>query len=167
MPMKPAFRVLLALGLQCAPAFVAGAAAAQQLIHNPKQAAIASAVEVPAGKTVIYLSGKLPKMLPGMADAANPASYGDTGQQSASVFAQIEEELAGLGLSSANVVKMTVFLVADPASGKLDFAGLMDAYRRFYGTAAQPNVPARSTVQVAALVNPAALVEIEVVAMRP
>jgi enamine deaminase RidA (YjgF/YER057c/UK114 family) len=43
----------------------------------------------------------------------------------------------------------------------------MEGYRQFYGTAAQPNLPARSALQVAALANPGYLVEIEVTAVRP
>ena len=40
------------------------------------------------------------------------------------------------------------------------------AYAKFFGTAGQPNKPARSTVQVAALVAAGAVVEIEVQAVR-
>jgi enamine deaminase RidA (YjgF/YER057c/UK114 family) len=43
----------------------------------------------------------------------------------------------------------------------------MAAYREFFGTAAQPNLPARSVMQVGALVAPGWLVEIEVTAVRP
>jgi len=42
----------------------------------------------------------------------------------------------------------------------------MAAYTQFFGTAAQPNKPSRSTVQVAGLVAPGALVEVDVVAAR-
>jgi len=38
----------------------------------------------------------------------------------------------------------------------------MEAYSQFFGTSSQPNLPARSTVQVAGLVSPGMLVEIEV-----
>jgi enamine deaminase RidA (YjgF/YER057c/UK114 family) len=63
---------------------------------------------------------------------------------------------------------MQVFLVGDPKlDGRMDFAGFMQGYSRFFGTAAQPNLPARSTMQVAALANPGFLVEIEVTAVRP
>ena len=56
---------------------------------------------------------------------------------------------------------------ADPAKGNtMDFAGMMAPYTQFFGTPAQPNKPARSTVQVAALVARGALVEIDVVAAR-
>jgi enamine deaminase RidA (YjgF/YER057c/UK114 family) len=62
---------------------------------------------------------------------------------------------------------MNVFLVGDPArGGAMDFEGLMKAYARHFGTPAQPNLPARTTVQVVALPMPGALVEIEVVAAR-
>jgi enamine deaminase RidA (YjgF/YER057c/UK114 family) len=46
----------------------------------------------------------------------------------------------------------------------MDFAGMMRAYREQFGTAQQPNRPARSTMQVAGLVDPDWLVEIEVTA---
>jgi enamine deaminase RidA (YjgF/YER057c/UK114 family) len=43
----------------------------------------------------------------------------------------------------------------------------MEGYRQFFGTPQQPNLPSRSAMQVAALVNPGWLVEIEVTAVRP
>ena len=62
---------------------------------------------------------------------------------------------------------MRVYMTADPAmDNKLDFAGMNAAYARFFGTPEQPNKPARSTVQVAALVAAGALLEIEVQAAR-
>ena len=66
-----------------------------------------------------------------------------------------------------DIVMMRVYMAADPAmEGKLDFAGMNAAYAKFFGTSEQPNKPARSTVQVAALVAAGALVEIEVQAAR-
>ena len=47
------------------------------------------------------------------------------------------------------------------------FDGMMASYKKFFGTDEQPNKPARSAVQVAALVAPGALVEIEVIAVKP
>jgi enamine deaminase RidA (YjgF/YER057c/UK114 family) len=49
----------------------------------------------------------------------------------------------------------------------MDFAGFMQGYTQFFGTPAQPNLPVRSAMQVAALANPGFLVEIEVTAVRP
>jgi enamine deaminase RidA (YjgF/YER057c/UK114 family) len=48
----------------------------------------------------------------------------------------------------------------------MDFAGMMAAYTQMFGTPAQPNKPARVTVQVASLVGPGMLVEIEVQAAK-
>jgi enamine deaminase RidA (YjgF/YER057c/UK114 family) len=63
-------------------------------------------------------------------------------------------------------VKMNVFLVADPKMGKMDFTGFMAGYTQYFGTPDQPNLPARSAVQVAGLAGPGALVEIEVEAAK-
>jgi enamine deaminase RidA (YjgF/YER057c/UK114 family) len=129
---------------------------------------IARAVEVPAGKTTIYVSGAVPPVADLTAAKNTVAAYGDTKAQTVAVFQSIEKTLKDLGLGLGDVVKMQVFLVGDPAKeGKMDFAGFMEGYRQFYGTADQPNLPARSALQVAALANPGYLVEIEVTAVRP
>jgi enamine deaminase RidA (YjgF/YER057c/UK114 family) len=124
---------------------------------------IARAVEVPPGYTIVFLSGQTPSPLDPKARRGSVAYWGDTKAQTLSVFERIEESLAHLHLDFGDVVAMTVFLAGDPAKqGKMDFEGFMDAYRQFFGTTAQPNLPARSTVQVAGLVQPGMLVEIEV-----
>jgi enamine deaminase RidA (YjgF/YER057c/UK114 family) len=65
------------------------------------------------------------------------------------------------------VVSVRVFLVGDPLlDNKLDFNGLNAAYAEYFGTAAQPNKPARTAVQVVALPAPGALVEIDLIAVR-
>ena len=129
---------------------------------------IAQAVEIPAGKTLVFVSGAGPDIAGKTADKNSPAAYGDTKAQTLNTLKKIEATLKSLGLRMNDVVKMQVFLVGDPAlGGKMDFAGLMDSYRQFFGTAEQPNLPARSAMQVAALANPGWLVEIEVTAVRP
>ena len=76
--------------------------------------------------------------------------------------------LRRVGLSLGDVVRMQAFVVADPAlGGQMDLAGFMAAYREAFGTARQPNLPARTVVQVAGLSDPRLLVEIEVSAARP
>ena len=83
------------------------------------------------------------------------------------MLGKLAKELAASGLTFADVVKMNVFLVGDPGKGgTMDFAGLMAAYTRFIGAASQGKLPARTTVQVAGLPIPGALVEIEVIAAR-
>lgn len=119
-----------------------------------------------AGDT-LYLSGQLASPLaPADAAKGTPADYGDTKAQALSALNKIQALLKEQGLDMKDVVKMTVFLAADPKLGKLDFPGLQASYTQFFGTAAQPNKPARSAMQVAALAAPWALVEIEVIAVR-
>lgn len=161
-------RTLLAAA--CLSACVAQAQAQEVLRHRPPGATfpIASAVEVPAGKTVVYLSGMVPPVVDDKADRNSLAAYGDTRTQTVGVLAAIERNLKGLKLGMGDVVKMQVFLVGDPAkAGRMDFSGFMEGYREFFGTAAQPNLPSRSVMQVAGLVSPGWLVEIEVTAVRP
>jgi enamine deaminase RidA (YjgF/YER057c/UK114 family) len=116
----------------------------------------------------LYLSGQLASpVTPADAAKGTAAVYGDTEAQTMSTLTKIEASLKNEGLTMADVVMMHVYLAGDPAkSGKLDFPGMMAAYSRFFGTKEQPNKPARSTVQVAALVAPWALVEIEVIAAK-
>ncbi len=129
---------------------------------------IAQAVEIPAGQTLVFLSGAGPDIADKSADKDSPAAYGDTKTQTLSTLKKIEANLKSMGLAMQDVVKMQVFLVGDPAlGGKMDFAGLMESYRQFFGTTEQPNLPARSAMKVAGLANPGWLVEIEVTAVRP
>ena len=119
---------------------------------------IARAVEVPAGKTFYFHSGMTPAPLDAKAKPGTPEYWGDTKTQTLSAFGRIKESLDKLGLGFGDVVAMTVYLVGDPAKeGKMDFEGMMAAYSQFFGTKAQPNLPARSTVQVAGLVAPGML----------
>lgn len=129
---------------------------------------ISNAVEVPAGVNTIYLSGKVPPVVDSSKPTSDPAAYGgDTQGQTVAVLNSIDAQLRSMGLGMSDVVKMQVFLVKDPAKGnKMDFAGFMKGYTQFFGTAAQPLLPARSAFEITALANPAWFVEIEVVAVR-
>jgi enamine deaminase RidA (YjgF/YER057c/UK114 family) len=132
---------------------------------QPGQGAIAQAVW--AGDT-LYVSGQVPSpVTPADRAKGTAADYGDTKTQAASSLGKIETILKEQGLSMADVVMMHVYLVGDPKNeGKLDFAGMNAAYSQYFGTKDQPNKPARSAVQVAALAAPGALVEIEVTAVK-
>ena len=128
---------------------------------------IASTVTVPPGAELVFVSGMLADVAEPDAPEGSVERYGDTEVQAGSVLRKIAAALEAAGLGLADVVKMNVFLVGDPAlDGRMDFDGLMRAYSRHYGGAAQPNLPARTTVQVVALPRAGALVEIEVVAAR-
>lgn len=127
-------------------------------VPAPNDFPIATSVTIPAEAKLHYLSGTVPSK-------NSEGKYGDTQAQTESVLAAIENNLKSMGLSMGDVVKMQVYLVADPDKGnKMDFDGFMKGYTKFFGTDAQPNLPARSAMQVAGLVIPEWLVEIEVVA---
>ena len=131
------------------------------------QAPISTTVSVPAASRIVFFSGNL-------AEVANPAApkgsieaYGNTTTQVTSIIRKFEKLLAAEGLTLADVVKVNVFMVGDPElGGKMDFAGLNAAYSQYFGSAAQPNKPVRTALQVLALPMPGGLVEIEMTAAK-
>lgn len=133
---------------------------------GPVGSPIASSVEVPADSRIIYVSGQVPEEVDPSAPAGSVQRFGDTETQTKSVIGKIVRELKPHGLTLGDVVMMRVFLVAPPGQPRMDFAGMMRGYRAFFGTAEQPNKPARSTMQVGGLVDPGWLVEIEVTAAK-
>ncbi len=133
---------------------------------GPAESPIAGSVEVPTGSRLIYVSGQVPDVANAAAAEGSVERFGDTEAQTRSVIRKIEGALKPHGLTLGDVVMMRVFLVAPPGQPRMDFAGMMRGYRAFFGTAAQPNKPARSTMQVGGLVDPGWLVEIEVTAAK-
>lgn len=137
----------------------ASSAHAQQIKRTPipnSNFPISVAVSVPAGAETVYFSGVLPESVDG-----------DTQTQTQSVLTRLKSALANEGLTFADVVSLRVFLVGDPKlDNKLDFKGLNASFGQFFGTAEQPNKPARTALQVAALPLPGALVEIDLIAAR-
>jgi len=148
-------RIVQALALA---AVMAGPAGAATIVREGAGAFPISSivvVEGAGGVDTAYVSGT-----PGSASA------GGAKAQTVDALTKIEATLKSKGFGMGDVVMMRVFLVGDPATGKMDFAGMMAGYSQFFGTAAQPNKPARTTVQVAGLAAPGALVEIEVQAEK-
>jgi enamine deaminase RidA (YjgF/YER057c/UK114 family) len=145
----------------------ASVAGAQVAVKHLEQPGRPIALGVWAGDT-LYLSGQMASPItPADPAKGTPAVYGDTEAQSMSALTKIQAALKEQGLTMGDVVMMHVYMAGDPAKGgKLDFAGMMAAYTRFFGTADQPHKPARSAMQVAALAAPWGLVEIEVIAVR-
>jgi enamine deaminase RidA (YjgF/YER057c/UK114 family) len=156
--------VSLAL-LQCAT--VAHADDIKRTGSPTSQVPLSTTVSVPAGSRIVFFSGNL-------ADVANPAApkgsieaYGNTTTQVTSILKKFEKLLAAEGLTLGDVVKVNVFMAGDPElGGKMDFAGLNAAYSQYFGTAAQPNKPVRTALQVYALPMPGGLVEIEMTAAK-
>lgn len=156
--------VIAALAAASAFAAPAGAAGVERLT-SPAPAIILKGVIVPAGMETFYLSGQL-------ADPVDPAKketmedFGDTKTQTVSVLNKIKDLLASKGYTMADVIKMQAFLAADPKLGKIDFLGFNTGFKEFFGSASNPSTVARSTFQVANLVAPMYLVELEVTAVK-
>jgi enamine deaminase RidA (YjgF/YER057c/UK114 family) len=164
---RPLLQTLIVLTSVAMPA-AAMAGEGAEIVRRPlPDFPIASSVSVPGSARIVFVSGTLPDVARADAPAGSIERLGDTATQAASVLGKIAQELAAHGLTMADVVKMNVFLVGDPAKGGgMDFGGLMQAYSKHFGAASNGSLPARTTVQVVALPLPGALVEIEVVAAK-
>ena len=156
--------VFVAATLMALPFAVQAQVVVKHMYATPT-ARIASAIW--AGDT-LYVSGMSgPPITAADKVKGTAAVYGDTEQQTMGALTAIQGTLRSQGLTMADIVEMQVFLVGDPAKeGKLDFVGMNAAYAKFFGTAEQPNRPVRAAIQLAALANPKALVEIMVIAVR-
>lgn len=157
-------RTPIALGILLLVVAPASAEALKRI--GAPESPISTSVELPGGSRIVYVSGTVPDVVNPAAVEGSVDRFGDTETQTRSVLSKIELVLGKHGMSSRDVVMMRVFLVAPPGQPRMDFAGMMRGYRGFFGTAEQPNKPARSTMQVAGLVDPGWLVEIEVTAAR-
>ena len=156
-------RTLLAAAAAAAMLTSATQAAEITRLQTP-QGGIARGVVVPAGATTFYVSGIVP---PPTNPGQTPLVYGDTKTQTINILKEIDSILKSQGFDMGDVVMMRVVLVGDPKmGGKMDFAGMNEGYRQFFGTAEQPDKPARITTQISALAGPDFLVEIEVQAAK-
>lgn len=153
--------------LLSATLFPALASAASIVRHtNPPPALILGGVTIPPGAELVLLSGQVASPI-SPAKTATMDDFGDTRTQTISTFSKMKAALAKLGYSMSDVVKLTAFVAGDPKmGGKMDFAGFNAGYKEFFGTSENPNLVARSTVQVAGLASPNFLVEIEAVAAK-
>ena len=124
-----------------------------------------STIEVPADHDTLYVSGKGPGAV--NEDAEGVARYGSTEVQARNTFMRIKEAVEKAGWSMSDIVMVRVYVVADPAMGKMDFSGFNTAYREFFGTEDQPNKPVRAVVEINGLAVDGWLVEIDVRAQRP
>ena len=148
-------------------AITTSATASEIVRHaNPPPAIILGSVTLPHDAEILMLSGQVPSPID-PAKTEGIAAFGDTRTQTVNVFNKIKAALEKLGYRMSDIIKLTVFVAGDPKlGGKMDFAGFNDGYKQFFGTAENPNLVARSTVQVAALASPNFLIEIEATAAK-
>ena len=146
------------LGSLFAALLTSGPASAQTVerIYPPSSGvAIASATGVPSGYITYYLSGALPTPISPAANGQPPV-YGDTATQTRSTLDNLKAVMDKIGAGYGDVVAAHVYLAPSADVGTMN-----KIWSTEFGTAAQPNKPARATVYVHALVVPTALVEIE------
>lgn len=162
----------VALGLAAmtaALAPLAPASAQVTKIQSNPQALILDAADVKAGTDIIFLSGQLASPVDPtktFADVKSIEDLGDTKTQTISTLAKVKTILEGRGYTMADIIKLTLFVAADPKLGHMDFAGANEGFKQFFKTAENPTTVARSTFQVAALAGPHFLIEIEAIAAK-
>src|SRR5690349_3848224 len=106
----------------------AGAEAPKRI--GPEASPISTSVSIPPGGRLVYISGTVPDAADPNAPEGSVGRFGDTEAQTRSVLKKVEAALAAQGLGLGDVVMMRVFLVAPPGQ-RMDFAGMMKAYREF------------------------------------
>jgi enamine deaminase RidA (YjgF/YER057c/UK114 family) len=159
---------IVAAGAMFCCAFGAQAAGITRLIGDNPKSPIAQAVAVPMGAyTLYFISGTPAGPADPSAPKGSPKRMGDTPTQTRSSLDRLGKTLAKLGLGYGDVVQAHVFMAPDPAKGgDIDFPAMNQEWSKKFGSPDQPNKPARSTVKVAGLAGPGALVEIEFVAVK-
>lgn len=119
--------------------------------RNP---AFSQAVVVSGSYRTIYVGGQ------NAVDAAGNIVGDDIETQTRQVFANLKLALAAAGAGIEHVVKWTIYIVAGQP-----LAPGFAVFQQEWGT--RPNPPAITGLFVAALANPAFLVEIDAVAVVP
>ncbi|MCO7552364.1 RidA family protein [Metapseudomonas otitidis] len=162
MPFKHAL-----LGLGVLFATVGQAAEIERVPSTYPNSPILQSATLPPGTALTFVSGILPDPTDPKAAKDDLRAAGDTEAQTVAVLRKVEAALAPRGLGLGDVVQLRVYLVGDPKlDGRMDFEGLQRGFRQFFGSEKQPLKPTRTTVQVAGLVLPGALIEVEAVAAK-
>ncbi|TDB60013.1 Rid family hydrolase [Arundinibacter roseus] len=133
---------------------------------SPKSVISAGAL-IPEGKKMLWTSGATGGVADSTAQEDSRARFGDTKTQGISILANFEKTLKEKGLSLRDVLMLRVYLAPDKQSGQHDYKGWYDAYAMYFGTAANPTKPIRSTIGIAGLANTNKFIEIELVAVYP
>jgi enamine deaminase RidA (YjgF/YER057c/UK114 family) len=157
-------RIFTAAVAACALLGALSPAAAQEVTRNGREGAmLLESVEVGPGARFLYIGGHIGSPI-------NPEDrsqgYGDTRTQTISTLNKIKTVLERRGYAMSDLIKMNIFVVADPAVGGADYAGVNAGFREFFQTDANPNTLVRTTVEIKGIQIPGVFVEIEAVAAR-
>lgn len=135
-------------------------------LPSPSKSPVSRAVRITSPQEIIVFSAQYPEVVDAQADPRSVAAFGDTATQTRTTLERVASALEEVGMTTANLVSMRVYLVADPGrDGGMDFDGFNEACKAFFQSD-EDKLPARTVLQAAGLVNPGWLVEIEIVAAR-
>jgi 2-iminobutanoate/2-iminopropanoate deaminase len=124
----------------------------RQVVHTDKAAAaVGPYSQAIVANGLVFTAGQV-AYIPGTKNLA----AGGIREQTKQTLENVKSILTAAGASMDKVVKTTVFL-----TNISDFAAMNEVYATFFPN----NPPSRSTVQVAKLPDPDALVEIETIAV--
>jgi enamine deaminase RidA (YjgF/YER057c/UK114 family) len=152
---------------ETAPAPVSVTEPKEILFTGEAAPSFASGVAVPAGRASFWTSGITATVIKKDATTIYER-YGDTYVQGVSCLKNIQAVLAKQGLTLKDVVFLRVYVAPDATkSGKPDFPSWFRAYGEFFNNKENPAKTARTTIGVAALVNPDLLIEIEALVVYP
>ncbi|WP_428658373.1 RidA family protein [Runella sp.] len=136
-----------------------------EFFGNPSSA-ISSGAIVPEGKKMFWSSGIVADAADSSAQVGTYGRFGNTKTQALSILKKLQAALNKQKLSFKDVLFLRVYIAPDMfQNNKFDFQGWFDAYAQYFGTKENPIKPCRSTIGVAALVQPDKCIEIELVAV--
>lgn len=163
-----AFRLTLLVGIACSSLGCAQNATKFHLPSGSAKPSYSEAVEVKGGGiSTLYVSSLVPEVADSSAAKDSRAYFGDTHTQTDGLLKRMKVLLERHGYSMRNVIKVNVFLVADPTkAGVVDSEGFTRAYGKHFGTADVPTLPARTRLTVTGFTNPQALIALDVVAAK-
>lgn len=125
-----------------------------------------TAIEVPSNSSFVYISALGPDIINKNAKPTTQEAYGNTEAQTRNVLEKLQDMLGPMNLTLGDVIKLHIFLAADSLSGKVDYDGALSAYKQFFGTKGQPNLPTGALTEVAHLPNQPWLVLVEATAVK-
>ena len=137
---------------------IAAVSSAAEIVRTGEGRNFYNNIMIPAGAETLYLSGS------GAQQQAD-GTWGDMEQQTIDTFGRFQETLEAQGWSLEDIVQVRAFAVSG-ADGELDFAGFNAGYQQFFGSEKNAMKPVRSFVEIAGLVVPGWLIEIEIRAAR-
>ncbi|WP_158306423.1 Rid family hydrolase [Pusillimonas sp. T7-7] len=135
------------------------------LENTNSTAPVCRAVGISNNATFYQLGAQYPEVTDPSAPPKSVQAFGNTYTQTTTTLQRLSSILADLKLAKRNLTHMRVYLVAESAGGRMDIDGFNKAYTEYFQDQDR-NYPSRTVIQVAAMVNPGWLIEIEATAAK-